>query len=59
MISLLFSLKIYISISEQQHKEAILEQYTEVDYAGVQPRWIQGIRSGDGVGEGKLIYLLT
>ena len=26
--------------------------------AGVQPRWIQGIRSGDGTGEEKLICLL-
>ena len=26
--------------------------------AGVQPQWIQGIRSGDGVGEERLIYLL-
>ena len=25
--------------------------------ARVQPRWIQGIRSGDGVGEERLIYL--
>ena len=25
--------------------------------AGVQPWWIQGIRSRDGVGEEKLIYL--
>ena len=25
--------------------------------ARVQPRWIQGIQSGDSVGEGKLIYL--
>ena len=24
--------------------------------AGVQPRWIQGIRSVDGVGEERLIY---
>ena len=27
--------------------------------AGVQPRWIQGIRSVDGFGEERLIYLLT
>ena len=26
--------------------------------AGVQPQWIQGIGSGDGVGEERLIYLL-
>ena len=26
--------------------------------AGVQPRWTQGIRSGDGIGEERLIYLL-
>ena len=26
--------------------------------AGVQPQWIQGIRSGDGIGEERLIYLL-
>ena len=26
--------------------------------AGVQPRWIQGIQSGDSTGEGKNIYLL-
>ena len=26
--------------------------------AGVQPQWIQGIRSGDGVGEEKLVYLI-
>ena len=27
-------------------------------YAGVQPRWIQGIRSVDGVGVERLVYLL-
>ena len=26
--------------------------------AGVQPRWIQGIQSGDGIGKEKLIYLI-
>ena len=26
--------------------------------AGVQPQWIQGLRSGDGVGEEKLVYLI-
>ena len=34
----------------------ILKKYSLVTFegfqsAGVQPRWIQGIRSGDGVGE--------
>ena len=27
-------------------------------YAGVQPRWIQGIRRVDGVGVERLVYLL-
>ena len=26
--------------------------------AGVQPQWIQGIQSVDGIGEERLIYLL-
>ena len=33
------------------------EDPLEEELAGVQPWWIQGIRRGDGIGEGKLIYL--
>ena len=28
-----------------------LQYYSQCESAGVQPWWIQGIRSGDGVGE--------
>ena len=31
--------------------------YNEKDIAGVQPQRIQGIRSGDGIGEGKNLFI--
>ena len=43
-----------------QENKVILEPGKMIDIttpAGVQPRWIQGIRRGDRVGEEKLIYL--
>ena len=33
------------------HHWALLASSSVRMFAGVQPRWIQGIRSGDGVGE--------
>ena len=41
----------FIIIEFGQLEETVGEQLEEKMVAGVQPRWIQGIRSGDGVGE--------